>query len=91
MSNPTNFSCPSDIPGPVLTDFRPSKSLYVNVHNNNDFRLYMQRNARFIRNNNLQNFVRSMNCSCEQRSPGSTVIPFNSSMLDVFEKKKLSV
>ena len=88
--NPTNNLCPSDISQFVTTDYRPSKALYDNVHNNNDFRLYMQRNAKFIRNKNLQNYVRSMNCSCEPRSAESTIIPFDSSKLDDFEEKVLT-
>ena len=89
--NPTNLSCPSDIAQLVTTDFRPSKALYENVRNNNDFRLYLQRNAKFIRNSNLQNYVRSMNCSCEPQQPGSTIIPFDSSKIDNFEKSQLSI
>ena len=63
--NPTNFSCPSDISMLSTTDYRPSKSLYVNVRNNNDFRLFLQRNAAMIRANNLQQFRDSMGCACE--------------------------
>ena len=87
--NPTNYSCPSDIARFVTTDYRPNKALYVNVRNNNNFRLYLQRNAKFIRDTNLQNYVKSMNCSCEKRQQGSTVIPFDSSKIDMFEGKKL--
>ena len=86
--NPTNNSCPSDITRFVTTDYRPSKALYENVRNNNDFRLYLQRNARYIRNVNLQNYIRSMNCSCEARK--SAIIPFDSSKLDEFEMLNLS-
>ena len=84
--NPTNNSCPNDISAFVITDYRPSKSLYENVKNNNNFRMYMQQNAQQIRNKNLQNFVKSMNCSCEPKQKGSTTIPFSSKILDDFER-----
>ena len=87
--NPTNLSCPSDISKFVITDYRPSKALYENVNHNNDYRLYMQRNARKIRNMNLQNFVKSMNCNCEPRQNGSSITPFDSSLLNTFEKLNL--
>jgi len=84
--NPTNFECPSDISRFVTTDYRPSKALYANVNNNNDFRLYLQQNANRIRQRNLQRYVESMNCNCESRSRTSQRIPpFDSSALDKIE------
>lgn len=74
--NPTNYSCPSDISRYVQTDYRPNKSLYVNVNNNNQFRLYMQRNADKIRQQNLKNYVDKMYCGCENRKC-SSVKPFD--------------
>ena len=65
--NPTNLQCPSDIAMYVTTDYRPNKALYVNVKNNNEFRLFLQRNAQTIREKNLNNFVSAMGCSCEER------------------------
>ena len=80
--NPTNFNCPSDISMFVQTDYRPNKALYVNVHNNNDFRMFLQRNADAIRAKNLQNYTRAMNCSCESNPVKP---PFDSSYLDSIE------
>lgn len=69
--NPTNYQCPSDIARFVQTDYRPSKSLYVNVYNNNNFRYFLQRNAESIRRKNLQNYVDGMYCSCEPHTCSS--------------------
>ena len=65
--NPTNKSCPSDITQFTITDFRPNKALYTNVHNNNDFRKFLQTNGNHIRQQNLQNYTNAMYCSCESR------------------------
>ena len=83
--NPTNFECPTDISMLVTTDYRPSKALYVNVKNNNDFRSYMQKNGAAIKHRNLQNYVQAMYCSCEpsqwsQQMP--PIPPFDTSKLD---------
>ncbi len=86
--NPTNNSCPTDIARFNITDYRPSKALYANIKNNNDFRLYMQRNGKYVRNNLLQEYVRSMNCGCESR-PRNSIIPFDSSKLNAFERRRL--
>ena len=84
--NPTNLSCPSDIARFVTTDYRPSKALYENVNNNYNFRLYMQRNAKNIRDKNLQNFVREMNCSCET-GQCCGIKQFDSSKIDAIERR----
>ncbi len=84
--NPTNFSCPTDIARFITTDYRPSKALYANVRNNNDFRMYLQHNAISIMDNNLKNHVRTMNCGpCESKSSGSIIKNFDSSALDEIE------
>ncbi len=85
--NPTNNSCPSDIARFVTTDYRPSKALYTNVRNNNDFRAYLQHNASQIMSRNLQNHVKSMNCSCGPKNDYSTIKRFDSSKLDSIENK----
>ncbi len=78
--NPTNFDFPSDIVQYTITDFRPNKALYVNVNNNNKFRLYMQRNATQIMKQGLTNYVRTMNGRCEKNV--SCIKAFDSSELD---------
>jgi len=83
--NPTNSYCPSDIPSYSITDYRPSKSLYVNVRDNNEFRQFMQHNGINIMRKNLQNFAKTMNCSCEKQ-PVTSIPKFNSSILDSTEK-----
>ena len=63
------------------TDYRPSKALYVNVNNNNLYRMYLQQNAAMIRENNLRQFTESMGCNCERLPvvPPSSVRLFNNS------------
>lgn len=82
--NPTNFECPTDISMLITTDYRPSKALYVNVKNNNDFRSFMQKNGAAIQHRNLQNYVKAMYCSCEPMSPplSNYIPPFDTSKLD---------
>jgi len=79
--NNTNFACPNDINMLAQTDYRPNKALYTQVQNNNQFRLYMQRNAEQIRQQQLQQYAQNMNCKCEPRQ--SSIIQFNSSKLDM--------
>lgn len=83
--NPTNKFCPSDIPSFSITDYRPSKSLYVNVHNNNDFRLFMQHNGLKVMKKNLQNFATTMNCNCESKYDSKSIPSFNSDLLNKAE------
>lgn len=90
--NPSNNKCPSDIASFSITDYRPSKSLYVNVKNNNDFRIWMQHNGYKIMRKHLQNFSHTMNCSCEPKYPGTKSIPkFDSSLVDGAESGVLWV
>ncbi len=63
--NPTNFGCPSDISMLSTTDYRPNKTLYANIQNNNKFRMYLQKNAGLIRQMYLAKYVREMKCGCE--------------------------
>lgn len=65
--NPTNLNAPNDIAQLSMTDFRPSKALYVNVKNNNQFRLYMQRNANAIRQKQLDAFEGKLSSRCEKQ------------------------
>ena len=68
MSNPTNFSAPSDISRLRTTNYRPSKSLYTQVYDNNAFRLYMQRNGDELRKMQLEEFEKKMGvCQCEKQ------------------------
>jgi len=82
--NNTNFACPNDINALAITDFRPNKALYTQVQNNNQFRLYMQRNGDQVRQQQLQQYVQNMNCKCEPRQ--SSIIPFDSSSLDAIAR-----
>lgn len=73
--NNTNFSAPNDIAQLNTTDYRPNKSLYENIVNNNDFRLYMQRNANKIRKMQIDEFERKMAaCDCEKQH--EKIIPY---------------
>ena len=66
--NPTKNSCPNDIAKLNTTDYRPSKALYENVFDNNNFRLYLQRNGNKIRQMQLDGFEGKMSCcDCEQQ------------------------
>jgi hypothetical protein len=68
MSNPTNRQAPSDISQLRLTDFRPSKALYINVKNNNDYRNYMQNNGKKILDQQMTHFMNGMAaCGCEKQ------------------------
>ena len=80
--NPTNFECPTDISMLITTDYRPSKALYVNVKNNNDFRSFMQKNGSAIQQKNLQNYVQAMYCACEPSPWSNFIPPFDTSRLD---------
>ena len=77
MTNPSNFSCPSDIARFVTTDYRPNKSLYVNVRNNNQFRQYLQNNAVPIMDLSKRNYYQNMHCGCEDRKNYFGIRPFN--------------
>ena len=71
--NPTNPKCPpkGQQNGIIITDYRPSNTLYVNVSNSNDFRAYLQNNANKIRAQNLKAFEDRMGCfSCEGQPKG---------------------
>ena len=76
MSNPTNQTCPSDITRLRTTDYRPNKALYENVQDNNNFRLYLQRNANKIREMQLAQFEGKMSC-CDCESQPTGITPFN--------------
>ncbi len=67
---------PSDIARLNITDYRPNKALYANVYNNNDYRLYLQRNANKIRGVQKQIFNDTMGyCGrCEGQTKG--IVPF---------------
>ena len=70
MSNNTNYSCaPLGMNnGILMTDYRPSNSLYVNVYDNNKFREYLQKNGNKIRQQNLRQFETKNGCfSCEKQ------------------------
>ena len=84
--NPTNFECPTDISMLITTDYRPSKALYVNVRNNNDFRSFMQQNGAAIKQRNLQNYVKAMYCACEPSPWSKFIPPFDPSRLDQIMK-----
>ena len=67
--NPTNLYAPNDIARLDTTDYRPNKALYEQISNNNNFRLYMQRNANKIRKMNLDEFEKKMAaCHCEKQT-----------------------
>lgn len=77
MSNNTNFNGPPKgmNNGISFTDMRPSKALYANVYDNNQFRLHMQRNGNQIRQQNLQRFeIANGQCGCEGQAKG--IVPF---------------
>jgi hypothetical protein len=75
VPNPTKPTCPSDIAALSMTDWRQNKALYSNILNNNDFRLYLQRNANQIRKMQLDQFHDKMSCTqCEQQPSG--IVPF---------------
>ena len=77
MSNNTNFDGPPiRINNSIMfTDLRPNKALYVNVYDNNQFRLHMQRNGNQIRQMNLQRFEGAVGqCSCEPQP--KQIVPF---------------
>ena len=66
MSNPTNFQAPNNVAQLRTTDYRPNKALYENVVNNNEYRLYMQRNGDKIRQQQMDVFLDKMaSCGCE--------------------------
>ena len=76
VPNPTKPTCPSDIARLSTTDYRGSKQLYENVFNNNEFRLYLQRNANQIRQMQLDQFEEKMSCQqCEAQPTG--IVPFD--------------
>ena len=73
--NNTNSFAPNDIARLNMTDYRQNKALYENVFDNNNFRLYLQRNANKIRTMQKQQFIGKMGeCSCEKQSKG--IVPF---------------
>lgn len=84
--DPTNHQCPSDVTPMRFTDWRPSKAVYCGIHNNNMYRQYMQRQGSLVMAQNLQNYVRQMNCRCEMKNCGSIVKPFDSSHLNTLER-----
>ena len=65
--NPTNFQAPSDIMGHSVTDYRPKKSLYACVKDNNHFRRYLQQNAEMVRHQYALNYFNTMRARCEPR------------------------
>ena len=87
--NPTNTCCPSDITSFTITDYRPSKALYQNVKNNNQFRKFLQTNGDRVRKKNLQNFVRTMNCACENKYDSEPIAPFNPNYLNALEEANI--
>lgn len=73
MNNaPANFDCPPLMAdGRHVTDYRPSCVIYQelqaknNFANSNDQRMFMQRNAKALRNQNCQRFFDRASCkSC---------------------------
>ena len=68
MSNPTNSQAPNNIAQLRFTDFRPNKALYENVMNNNEYRMYMQRNGEDIRKQQMNKFLNDAGaCGCEDQ------------------------
>jgi hypothetical protein len=89
MSNNTNFQGPPIRinNGIQYTDYRPNKALYVNVYDNNKFRLYMQRNGNKIRAQNLKQFEqRNGQCGCEGQPKG--IVPFQNQFQQATCKRK---
>lgn len=82
--NPTNYGAPSDVARYVTTDYRPSKTLYVPVKKNQNWRLFMQRNGKRIQNFMLDQFKTKMNAACEPDCArcDEYIKPFDSSDLD---------
>ena len=76
MSNNTSFNCPNDIAQLQITDFRPSKSLYENISDNNSFRLYLQRNGNKIRQMQLDQFEGKLSC-CDCEAQPNGMVQFN--------------
>ena len=78
MSNPSHSGCPSDIAKLVMTDYRNSSALYSDVHDNNAFRKFLQRNGNAIRSEQRMKFEKNMRCcACEGEQP-NPIKPFNS-------------
>lgn len=90
--NPTNYGCPSDISRYISTDYRPSKTLYVPVKNNQNFRLFLQRNGNKVQNYLFDEYKRKMNCACEPDciQCDKYIVPFDSSKVDSRSWKNLN-
>lgn len=76
-TNNTNFACNAKgmYPGLGMTDYRPNKSLYVSVYDNNKFRKFLQENGNKLRAQNLKQFELSAGCfSCEKQPKG--IVPY---------------
>jgi flagellar basal body rod protein FlgB len=76
MSNPTNRDCPNNIARLRTTDYRPNKALYENVFDNNKFRLYLQRNANKLRQQETAKFHGKMACCNCEKQPRH-IIPYD--------------
>lgn len=78
MSNNTRFDHPpvytnNDI---MMTELRPTKTIYSNVTDNNAYRLNLLRNGDSIRQQTLAELDKKMlwNSSCERQQTG--IVPF---------------
>jgi len=78
MSNNTRFDQPpvfinNDI---IMTELRPTKTIYEGVTDNNAYRLNLQRNGDAIRKQTLSDLDKKMmwNGTCERQQTG--VVPF---------------
>jgi len=69
MSNPTNSKCPNNVSNILTTDYRPRKQSYVNIADNNAYRLHLQQNAEKIMAENKAKFIQHMGCcACDKHS-----------------------
>ena len=75
--NPTHFGCSSDINALHSTDYRPSKALYVDVKDSNQFRLFLQHNADKIRMAQFKKFEQTHRCCACEYQP-KNIVAFDS-------------
>lgn len=69
--NNTNNSCPPRqmTNGIMITDYRPNKALYTNVHDSNKFRKYLQENGDKLIELNRRTFETQFHCPSEMDWP----------------------
>jgi hypothetical protein len=64
--------------GLLFTDYRPNKSRYVQVFDNNQYRMYLQQNAEKIMKDNLSNIVKNTGfCSNGTHKDSSEIVKYN--------------